>query len=55
MKEYIYNIPVKEKEDNIKVEEKKELYEENVNRITYTLIKDGKPILEMYKYEFTKQ
>ncbi len=55
MKEYIYNIPVKEKEDNIKVEEKKELYEENVNRITYTLIKDNKPILEMYKYEFTKQ
>ncbi len=54
MKEYIYNIPVKEREDSIKVEEKKELYEENVNRITYKLIKDGKQILEMYKYEFTR-
>lgn len=54
MKEYIYNIPVKEKNENIKIEEKKELYDENINRITYTLIKDEKPILEMYKYEFTK-
>jgi prepilin-type N-terminal cleavage/methylation domain-containing protein len=54
MKEYIYSIPVKEKEENIKVEEKKELYEENVNRITYSLIKDNKLILEMYRYEFTK-
>ncbi len=54
MKEYIYNIPVKEKNKNVKIEEKKELYDENINRITYTLIKDEKPILEMYKYEFTK-
>ena len=54
MKEYIYNIPVKEKKENIKIKEKKELYLGNINRITYMLFKDGKPILQMYEYEFTK-
>ncbi len=54
MKEYIYNIPVKERNEDVKIEEKKELYEENVNRITYILKKDNKPILEMYRYEFTR-
>jgi len=51
LKEYIYNIPVKEKESQYIVKEKKEPYQFNIYRITYQLYKNNKLILEMYKYE----
>jgi len=55
LKEYVYNIPVKESKKEFKIEEKKKPYEFDLNKITYQVIKGDKTIIELFEYELQKK
>lgn len=54
LKEYIYNIPVKEKDKTYNIDERRSPYEYNLIKITYSVKKGKKTILKMFEYEFQK-
>ncbi len=52
LKEYVYDIPVVEKDETYSIDMKKKPAEYDLIKIIYQVKKDKKTVLEMFEYEF---